>query len=204
MVLWMANCCLLLNGWEKISQIIGQLSRTRDICRFKSYLDAIDFPHSHDWRRFWWIVHFCLERFPDDTRHTIAFWVDVFFWWGALVRPGENTDLTLVDGWTSETLLTITGVSQSQCGLLMVAAALAALVFVSTCGSSVSRHTFSLMLILSMKAYKDFPSTTDRPTARSMARQKSVTVSTIICCLKFAFVRNLLRFPREISIENVG
>ena len=37
-----------------------------------------------------------------------------------------------------------------------------------------------------------------------MARQKSVTVSTIICYQKFAFVRNLLRFPREMSTENVG
>ena len=67
MMFCLADVCLLLNGLEEISQIIRQLSWTREICWFKSYLEAIDFPHSHKWRHFWRIANFCLEIFSDDV-----------------------------------------------------------------------------------------------------------------------------------------
>ena len=67
MNLWVAIFCLLFNSLEQILQIIGQLSWTREICWLKSYLEAIDFPYLHEWRRFWWIANFRLRRFPDDV-----------------------------------------------------------------------------------------------------------------------------------------
>ena len=63
MILWVANICLLLNGVEQISQIIGQLSWTRQICQFKLIANS---------------------RLISEL---------MFSWLGVLVGPGENTDL---------------------------------------------------------------------------------------------------------------
>ena len=90
MILLVANVCILLNGLEQISQIIGQLSWTREICWLKSYLEATDLPHKHGWWGFWWITNFCLERFPDDvvlshsSDHRFLDWCfsGGLCWWG--------------------------------------------------------------------------------------------------------------------------
>ena len=133
-ILWVANVCLLLNGLEQISQTIAQLSWTQ-----KNMLIQIIF-RSNRFTTFTRMTAFLVNC--KLLSRKICRWCDVitlgtrlisglmFFsggvcWWGRVKYWFDGSaEMSLVDGWNPETLLTITGMSQSKFCLLMVAAAL--------------------------------------------------------------------------------
>ena len=143
------NFCLLLNGLEQIMQIIGQLSWTQEICWLKSYLEAIDFPYFIRMTAFLMncklssrkISRWCgVTKLVTRSISVLMFFSGGVCWWGRI-----NILIWLcsrdVAGWRLNLGYMV---NNHWC--------VPVLVFGCTCGSSVSKNIFALMLVSSMRA----------------------------------------------------